>query len=270
MNEIERLWQTELEIMDVVHSFCKEHNLKYSLAYGTLLGAIRHKGFIPWDDDMDICMPRKDYDKLIELWEKNPPKGFVLQNKNNSPEFSQNFTKIRKENTTFLYFEKETQFRYHKGIFIDIFPGDNAPNNFIARKIQYCLSAVMLLFYREFSSGSKGMIGVLERILLSLPKSWHLVLRNWAENGVKRWNGRKTKQMIFPSTITELTRYFDADIFEHLQEYTFADRTYYGFADYDIFLKRNYGNYMELPPKEDQVLKHHPYLVDFEHNYEEL
>lgn len=268
--ELDRLRQTELEIMDVVHNFCKEHNLKYSLVYGTLLGAVRHKGFIPWDDDMDICMPRRDYDKFIELWEKNPPKGYVLQNKNNSPEFSQNFTKIRKDHTAFLYFEEETKYLYHKGIFIDIFPGDNAPDSYISRKIQYCFSAVSLLFYRGFSSGSKGIIGAIEKILLALPKKYHPTLRKWAERGVTHWNNNATKKIVFGNTIGEASRYFDIDLFDHIQEYSFENRRYCGFANYDEVLKTQYGDYMNLPPEEDRVLKHHPYLVDFEHNFEEL
>ena len=63
-----RLWDTEKEILDVVHRVCAENNLKYSLAWGTLIGAVRHKGFIPWDDDVDIMMPREDYNKLLEIW----------------------------------------------------------------------------------------------------------------------------------------------------------------------------------------------------------
>ena len=268
--ELHQLHLTELEIMDVIHNFCMEHHLKYSLAYGTLLGAVRHQGFIPWDDDMDICMPRDDYDKFIELWQKNPPKGFVLQYKVNSPEFSENFLKVRKDHTTMLCYEAEKQYSYHKGVFVDIFPGDNAPDGKLSRNLQFCFSAVMLLFYRGYASGNGGVTGLIERLLLSLPKRWHSPLRTWAENGVKQWNEKKTRQIIFPSTINDMVRYYDADIFDRLREMAFEDRAYCCFDEFDAVLRTQYGAYMELPPEEDRVLKHHPYLVDFEHNYEEL
>lgn len=268
--ELHMLHQAEMEIMDVVHDFCKEHNLKYSLAYGTLLGAVRHKGFIPWDDDMDICMPRNDYDKFIELWGKNPPNGFILQYKDNSPEFSQNFVKIRKDHTAFIYFEEEKQFQYHKGIFVDIFPGDNVPDGSIARKVQFCFTAIMLLFYREFTSGSTGIIGKIEKVLLSFPKRFYPSIRKWAERQIKHWNTKKTKQIVFGSTIRDASLYYDSSIFNNLNEFSFEDRHYYGFADYDEVLKVEYGSYMELPPEEERVLKHQPYMVDFMHNYEEL
>lgn len=76
----QQIWATEQEILDVIHQVCTEHGLRYSLAYGTLIGAVRHKGFIPWDDDIDIMMPREDYEKLIAVWNQSAPKGYILQN----------------------------------------------------------------------------------------------------------------------------------------------------------------------------------------------
>ncbi len=107
---------------------CVENHLKYSLAYGTLIGAVRHQGFIPWDDDIDICMPREDYDKFLKIWSKYNFKDYILQNIETDEDFTQNFTKIRKNHTTFLQ-PKEEQYKYHKGFFIDIFPGDRVPDS---------------------------------------------------------------------------------------------------------------------------------------------
>lgn len=73
--EIKQVWKTEVEILDAVDDICRKNNLRYSLAYGTLVGAVRHKGFIPWDDDIDLMMAREDNDKLIAVWKKNPPAG---------------------------------------------------------------------------------------------------------------------------------------------------------------------------------------------------
>ena len=90
-----QIWATEQEILDVIHQVCTEYGLRYSLAYGTLIGAVRHKGFIPWDDDIDLMMPREDYEKLLAIWNEAAPKGYILQNTRTDPDFTQNFTKIR-------------------------------------------------------------------------------------------------------------------------------------------------------------------------------
>ena len=90
-----QIWATEQEILDVIHQICTEHGLRYSLAYGSLIGAMRHKGFIPWDDDIDIMMPREDYEKLLVIWNQSAPKGYILQNTRTDSDFTQNFMKIR-------------------------------------------------------------------------------------------------------------------------------------------------------------------------------
>ena len=128
MDDVLRTLQlTQLEILKVFDAFCREHDLKYSLYAGSLLGAVRHQGFIPWDDDLDVCMDRGDYDRFPELWQQNPVEGYVLQNKENSKYFDQSFTKLRKDHTTFLQDEWEIG-NHHTGIFLDVFPIDRIPN----------------------------------------------------------------------------------------------------------------------------------------------
>ena len=83
-----QIWTTEQEILDVIHQVCTEYGLRYSLAYGTLIGAVRHKGFIPWDDDIDLIMPREDYEKLLTIWNEAAPKGYILQNTRTDPDFT--------------------------------------------------------------------------------------------------------------------------------------------------------------------------------------
>ena len=83
-----QIWATEQEILDVIHQVCTEYGLRYSLAYGTLIGAVRHKGFIPWDDDIDLMMPREDYEKLLAIWNEAAPKGYILQNTRTDPDFT--------------------------------------------------------------------------------------------------------------------------------------------------------------------------------------
>lgn len=265
-----QIWATEQEILDVIHQVCAEHGLRYSLAYGTLIGAVRHKGFIPWDDDIDIMMPREDYEKLLAVWDQSAPKGYILQNTRTDSDFTQNFTKIRKDHTAFLQDEAERTKHYHKGIFVDIFPGDRVPSGKIGRRIQYIACAVNLLYSRGHTSGSGGMVGEVEKILLKAPKEKYSVRRERAEKKIRSWNGDESLQYVFPSTIRSSRKYYPANLFENVKTIEFNGKQYMCVADADSTLRVEYGDYMQLPPEEDRVWKHHPFLIDFEHNYEEL
>lgn len=265
-----QIWATEQEILDVIHQVCTEHGLRYSLAYGTLIGAVRHKGFIPWDDDIDLMMPREDYEKLLVIWNQSAPKGYILQNTRTDSDFTQNFTKIRRDHTTFLQDEAERTKHYHKGIFVDIFPGDRVPSGKIGRKIQYIACAVNLLYSRGHTSGSGGMIGKAERVLLKAQKEKYAVRRERAEKKIRSWNGDESLQYVFPSTIAWSRQYYPANLFENMRTIEFSGKQYMCISDYDSILRLDYGDYMQLPPEEERVWKHHPILIDFEHNYEEL
>lgn len=266
----QQIWATEQDILDVIHQVCTEHGLRYSLAYGTLIGAVRHKGFIPWDDDIDLMMPREDYEKLLVIWNQSAPKGYILQNTRTDSDFTQNFTKIRKDHTTFLQGEAERTKHYHKGIFVDIFPGDRVPSGKIGRNIQYIACAVNLLYSRGYTSGSGGTIGKVERALLKAPKEKYAVRRERAAKKIRSWNGDESLQYVFPSTIECSRKYYPANLFENMKTIEFNGKQYMCVADVDATLRVEYGDYMQLPPEEERVWKHHPFLIDFEHNYEEL
>lgn len=269
-SHIQQVWATEQEILDVIHKVCTENGLRYSLAYGTLIGAVRHKGFVPWDDDIDLMMPREDYEKLLAIWDQAAPKGYILQNVRTAPDFTQNFTKIRKDHTTFLQSDYERERNYNKGIFVDIFPGDRvAPGN-LSKKVQYIACAANLLYSRGYSSGSGGIVGIVERFLLKAPKEKYALHREAAEKWIRRWNGNNSALYVFPSTIAWSRQYYPADLFENMQTIEFCGKNYQCFSNPDAILRMDYGDYMQLPPEEERTWKHHPILIDFEHNYEEL
>ncbi len=260
----------ELEILKYVHNFCVKNNLRYSLAYGTLLGAVRHKGFIPWDDDIDICMPREDYDRFLELWEDNDD--YILMNKRTNHDFSQNFTKIKKNHTTFLQ-EEDRLKSYHKGIFLDIFPGERAAGGKTANKIQYIYCALDLLFSREFRSGTGGLIGITEKILLGITThSLRIKLLPKIQKKISKYNGNHKLNWFFPSTIEGCgkKRYKKSDLFDNLLTVKFVDSEFYACSDYDSYLTSSYGDYMQLPPEQDRVWTHSPICINLEHNYEEI
>ena len=270
VKQIENVWKVEQEILDVIHQICTEHGLCYSLAYGTLIGAVRHSGFIPWDDDIDLVMPREDYEKLLSIWDDVAPEEYILQNIRTDSDYTNSFTKIRKNHTTFLQDDFEREKKYHKGIFVDIFPGDRVAPGKVLRAAQYVASAINLLYTRGYTSGSTGVIGIVERLLLALPKSIHTSVQKAAEKFIRKWNGDGKLQWYFPSTIVAAKRYYRPDLFKNLGKIQYCGKQYCCVADPDSFLRVDYGDYMQLPPEEERVWHHHPILIDFEHNYEEL
>lgn len=267
---LRKVQKVELEILDIVHKVCVENQLKYSLAYGTLIGAVRHQGFIPWDDDIDICMPREDYEKFLEIWPKYKFEDYILQNIETDEDFTQNFTKIRKNHTTFLQ-PKEEQYKYHKGFFIDIFPGDRVPDSKIKQQFQFFNMAVNLLYSRKFKSGSSSkIISIVENILFLFPKSIQKKYRKISENRMKKYNSNSNYQYVFASTINETKIYYPSDIFENLVLVDFEGSQFYIFKDYDNCLRIQYGDYMQLPSEKERVWTHTPQIVDFHRNYEEI
>lgn len=267
---LHHLWDVEMEILDVIHDVCQKHDLRYSLAFGTLIGAVRHGGFIPWDDDIDIIMPRKDYDKLISLWDKSAPEGYILQYKDKDADFEQNFVKIRKDHTTFLQDEDERSKNYHKGIFVDIAPCDRVASGKFSQTIQYFACAVELLYSKKHTSGTGGIIGFAERVLLCVPTFLHPTLRKCARSVICRWNDNENLNCFCTDTIQNCKRYYPSDLFDVLKLVPYEGKQYFAINKPDDFLSVRYGDYMQLPPEEDRGWKHHPILIDFEHNYEEL
>ncbi len=130
---LKALQDVELGILKDFINICDTYNLKYVLAYGTCIGAIRHKGFIPWDDDIDVAMPRKDYEKLINIADEVMGDKYVLQTYNSEKNCGLIFGKIRK-NGTIMSEVYSHHIDMHQGVWIDIFPYDNVPDDEIERK----------------------------------------------------------------------------------------------------------------------------------------
>lgn len=133
--QMKEVWAVMLDLLNELDRVCKKNNLKYYANGGTMLGAIRHKGFIPWDDDLDIMMMREDYDKLMAIGPKEFKHPYFLQNKYTEPNAPTFFAKLRNSETTALNKSEEKSFiEYNKGIFIDIFPLDKIPDDINEQK----------------------------------------------------------------------------------------------------------------------------------------
>lgn len=269
--DLRKMQSTMLEILKYIDRFCSTHNIKYSLSGGTLLGAVRHNGFIPWDDDLDICMLRSEYDRFIELWKYSEHDEYLLQTKENAPKYTQSFAKIRKNHTTF--FQKgEIPGDYHMGIFVDIFPIDRIPRGFIKKYLFYWQVIRYQIYVREFIPPNTNFVikGVLKIIYSITSPLTRKKRRKKLLDRIKRNNSDTSLRLVGIDTLSTMRKSFSADLFDSFTRIQFENESFPCFSNWNEYLTNFYGDYMVLPPKEQRTWYHHPVILDFEHNYEEL
>lgn len=154
--KMKEVWAIELDLAQELLRVCEKHNLKIYAEFGTLLGAVRHKGFIPWDDDMDFSMLRSDYEKLCQIAPTEFSFPYFFQYSNTGKDFLNGHAKLRNSGTTgIVKDELKRNLQYNQGIFIDIFPLDNVSDNSIVCFFQMRLahySNLLMLFFAYFSS----------------------------------------------------------------------------------------------------------------------
>lgn len=136
--QMKRIWAVELDLLNEFARVCDENGLKWFVHAGTMLGAVRHQGFIPWDDDIDVVMPREDYERLCKLAPTTFSYPYFFQNEQTDRYFARAFSRLRNSETTAI-FENERDYRYpyNQGIFVDIFPLDHIPADPEVRKRFY-------------------------------------------------------------------------------------------------------------------------------------
>ena len=171
MNQAEalkKLQAAELEILRVIRDFCAEHNIMWFIDGGTLLGALRHGGFIPWDDDIDIGMLREDYERFVTLAKEGLPEGYSYHDPSNTPGYAAFFGKVWKDKTTFLT-EESSEAGCPQGIFVDVFPYDPIAADERRRQQQTSnarlwQSASYLYHARTIAVPHKGFLGTVEKV----------------------------------------------------------------------------------------------------------
>lgn len=257
-----RLQALILFIAKEIKRICEKNNIEYFLSGGTLLGAVRHKGFIPWDDDFDIGMSRANYEKFINACEKDLNTDvFVLQTWKNEEKYCFDFAKIQLKGTSIIEdFSKNVAINH--GIFVDIFPFDNLPDKSLDRKIFMMVNHVLKnMIWVKCGYGKeshKKKVSYKFFSLLAAPFDL-FKLKEFRNKWVKRYNHLVTKENFY-SDYPGYPR--NAEWFTASKLYQFEDTEFLGVADADALLKASYGDYMKLPPIEKRV-QHSHYEIDF-------
>lgn len=253
-DQIRQLQLYELEILDEFVRLCRKHALRYFLVGGTLLGAARHQGFIPWDDDIDVAMPREDYDRFASLCAAGRDARFFYQSHDTDPGYYLSYAKLRRNGSEY-YEERFSRSRFHKGIFIDIFPLDACPAPGPACHFLFNVLAVMnyrgqvdsgedYLPYRELS----GRIGY--ALLRCCGPEQLPGLRRRLLRLSRRLSGGDYAA-IYSGAYGYHKEVFPAAWFSGNAELCFEGRTLSVPAGWDGYLTALYGDYM-VPPARDE------------------
>jgi len=265
--DIRHLHRLELVMLDEVNRICKDFSIPYFAIGGTALGAVRHSGFIPWDDDLDIGMLRENYDKFLRICEKELGSKFFLQTPETESNTPYYFAKLRLNGT--LFEEEYTKhLAINHGIFIDIFPYDNIPDDPILRFVQFIkvkywnnlLISKRTLGLSHTFRGPKYILAKSIRYVCRVIASHYSVdqIVNKLDKECTWFNDKETEYVCFVKLpFVRMKRTWVSS----LEYRDFEDRRILCSNKVELYLRSQFGDYMMLPPKEKQVA-HLPEVVD--------
>lgn len=262
MEQTRELQKKILEIVKFIDTLCKEHNITYYLCYGSALGAIRHKGFIPWDDDFDIMMDMENYQRFTELFADNSYDNYVLQNQKSDKNYYLLFGKVRDISTTYIECDNvDRDIMY--GVFVDIFPLVGVPNNKWQRTMQKTQRAFVMSTYINVINSKK------------LKKLYDLIVHIFGKKRVRKFGYRGCVKYPF-ATHDLCCNIFDGDSYElnTFPKAYLGTPLYVPYEDtllpvpqnYDDYLSGIYGDYMRIPSPENRKL-HDVYFMDLKTPY---
>lgn len=262
--KLKDMQKIEIELLKEIKKICKKLNIKYYLCGGTLLGAVRHKGFIPWDDDIDIYLMRDDYEKLEQYFIDNDGmhKDYRLFSMKLNDDYYYPMMKLI-DTKTYMR-ELDTTEIKDMGVYLDIFPLDGCPNNTFLRKIflkrmSLLKKTAYMAYYDKFETGTK-LLKPIKFIWFKLSKligSRRVAL--YMEKLAKKYNPSKS-DYVGNVLSGESKEIIPSSVYTESALYEFEGEKHPGVKNYDIYLTAMYGDYMTLPPKEKQVT-HHKYIA---------
>lgn len=248
-------------VLSEFDQFCAINHLTYYMLGGTLLGAVRHKGFIPWDDDVDICMPRKDYMRFVKAAAQELPGNLYLDSIYNNPDYR--YCSARLSTPDVKVINRSAQKEKHEGIWIDIIPLDGLPN----QKVKRFIHKIKLWLYKrrcqlaqfDYAVDIKRKRNILEtiiiRILMKLAPwiklDYRLCLKHF-DRLLQKYNYDDSDYVINYVACIGFRELFTRESFGKGRKYSFEGQDFIGPSDADAVLKHIYGNYMELPPESER------------------
>lgn len=253
---LEEVKLIQLDILSNIHNFCLSNGIEYSLAYGTLLGAVRHKGYIPWDDDIDIMMRREDYERFIRTYSHNY---YKIVNTSTENRYYLPFAKVCDSRTVI---NEHSTHDNNYGIYIDVFPIDNIPdsrcsfNRMFARKTFWnIIHTLKIVGVSNKRSYIKNMVLRISQVMLSIIPMKCVVSK--MESISQEYNDETTRRRAVFTVSNNVKRWVLAkEVFDNYREIVFEGKTFMSVLEVDKYLTAMYGDYMKLPPEEKRVSHH--------------
>lgn len=262
---LKRVQPVLLEMLREIDRVCQENGIRYFLYRGTFLGAVRHQGFIPWDDDLDVAMLREDYEKFCAIAPEKLDMRYTFQNWHTDPQYAHPFGKLRKRNTMYLEAKSGNPLK-ENGFYVDVYPLDFVPEDYraLARKLMHLYRLkLMKSGYTPWQEGTKTIwkkrIGYLAYQTAALFVSQKQIIDRY--EALIFAAGKSSR--VYEQSALPRDYLFDVQWCRELKPYAFEDGMFPGPMDYDAFLSTLYGNYMELPPEGERENRHQIIRMDF-------
>ena len=250
----------QLEMLKEVDRICRENDIEYTIIAGTMLGAVRHGGYIPWDDDADVAMLRPEYLRFRKICETAlDHERFTFQDHVCTPGYRWGYGKLRRKGTQFVR-EHQEHMPYEQGIFIDIFPLDNVPEPYILRTLKnfecFCVRKILWSKVGKIADRSP-LKRTVYRLLDKIPEEKILQYDEGMITRAAKTSSGMVRILMFPTPNREYMYY--KRWYTERKEIRFEDGIFYGPKDADGYLSFKFGDYMALPPEKDR--KNHPVSV---------
>lgn len=263
--DIRPLQMRMLKVLEAIDETCRKHSLRYGIFAGSLIGAVRHKGFIPWDDDMDILMPRPDYEQFVAHSREWLPEPYEFVCAENDPAYPLPFGKVQDASTTLI---ERVHLSYLGGIYVDVFPLDAVPSAPLARRMHLwrygLLRQALYWIHRDpykHGHGPSSWIPLLTRKLTTMERLQQKIRRLLTKYDYDSCT-------LVADYTDGLEGVMPKEVEGVYAPYEFEGKTFMGVKDYDYYLTQMYGDYMKIPDGDHQR-QHNFHILDLDHSYKD-